>query len=281
MSAKIEFTVKRKNVPFRLGRDIYHDLLTLSWSKTLVLFFSVYLLINSFFATLYFLDPAALSGDGSWTSAFYFSVQTLSTIGYGALAPLSRYANTLVTIEAALGMIIMAIMTGFFFAKFSRPFSKIEFSRDLVVGHHNGKRHLMLRMVNIRKNQIVDSRVSLVWLKPMVTKEGQSFRTFVDLPPVRSTVPIFSMSMLVMHEIDEKSPLYGFDEKELSGLAGEILVTAIGTDSTYGQNIHANQFYSLEKIRWGYRFGDMVEILNDGTRLVDFGRFHDLTPDDA
>lgn len=282
LSGKIQFTVKRKNVPSRMNRDYYHDLLTLSWTKTLILFFLTYLLINSVFATLYWLAPSGLiNSDGSWLSSFYFSVQTLSTIGYGNLSPATTFSNTLVTIEAALGMIIMAIMTGFFFAKFSRPFAKVEFSRNLVIGNHNGKRHLMLRMVNIRKNQIVDSKVSLVWLRPITTKEGQEFRTFVDLTPVRSTVPIFSMSMLVMHEINESSPLYGLEEKDISQLAGEILVNAIGTDSTYGQTIHANQFYDLKRTLFGYRFKDMVEIGPDGARTIDFAQFHEIVKDSA
>lgn len=272
----------RKNVPHKLGRDLYHDLLTMSWTRTLLLFFLGYLILNSLFATLYWLRPGSLfNSDDLWTSSFYFSVQTLSTIGYGNLSPASDYANTLVTVEAASGMILMAIMTGFLFAKFSRPFSKVEFSRDIVIGNFNGKRHLMLRMINIRKNQIVDSKVSLVWLKPMVTKEGQDFRTFVELKPVRSSVPVFSMSMLVMHEIEPSSPLYGFSDEELINLPGEVLVTAIGTDSTYGQTVHANQFYEMKKIRLGFRFKDMVEIDPKGVRTVDFAQFHEIEAVDA
>lgn len=282
MSAKIQFVVKRKNVPFKLNQDLYHDLLTLSWTKTLLLFFVSYLLINSIFASLYWLKPESLTNsDGSWISSFYFSVQTLSTIGYGTLSPATSYSNTLVTMEAAMGMIIMAIMTGFFFAKFSKPFAKIEFSHDLLIGNFNGKPHLMVRMINIRKNQIVDSKVSVMWLKPYVTKEGQEFRSFIELPPVRSNVPVFSMSMLIMHEINESSPLYGLGEKDISELQGEIIVTAIGTDSTYGETIHANQFYRLKSARFGYRFKDMVEIQPNGVRLVDFGQFNELISDAA
>jgi len=282
LSAKIQFTVKRKNVPQALARDLYHDLLTISWPRTLLLFFLGYLFLNTLFATLYWIEPGSLlNSQDRWLSCFYFSVQTLSTIGYGNIAPATHYANTLVTIEAASGMILIAIMTGFLFAKFSRPFAKVEFSRDLLIGNFDGRRHLMLRMINIRKNQIVDSRVSLVWLKPMKTKEGQDFRTFVELRPVRSSVPVFSMSMLVMHEIDSSSPLHGFSDEEISLLPGEVLVTAIGTDSTYGQTVHANQFYELKKSRVGFHFKDMVEIAPDGIRTVDFAQFHEIEANNA
>ncbi|MGE3609267.1 MAG: ion channel [Bacteriovoracaceae bacterium] len=277
MNPQKMFTVNKINAPRTFLTDIYHDLLTLSWIKIILIFFALSFVINAIFATLYWLDPGCLNNSpGDWLSAFFFSVQTLGTIGYGHLSPANTYANVLVTFEAMLGLMLIAIITGFFFAKFSRAFAKIEFSRHMVITQFDGKPTLMVRMINIRNNQMVDSTVSANMLREHNSKEGLVMRRFVDLKLVRSQVPVFAMSMNIMHVIDEHSPLYGLTEEEALKENFEIIVTTIGTDSTFGQTVHASHLYRARDIVWGKRFEDMVKLKSDGVREIDYAKFHQL-----
>lgn len=274
---KEPFKIIRRNVPSHLRRDVYHDLLVISW-KRLFLFAGVFFfLTNALFATLYWLQPNSIqNSNGSWESAFFFSVQTMGTIGYGQLYPATTYANVLVTIQAFLGLLILAILTGLFFSKFSKPFAKIEFTDKLVVDLYDGKPTLMFRMLNIRQNQIVDSSVQVSILKEYVSAEGQHLRRFHDIKLVRSHVPMFSMSMNLMHVIDQASPLYGYDSQKAQASTEEILVTTIGTDGTLGQTIHASKSYPVREILWNRRFRDMVTLQDNGTRVVDYAKFNTL-----
>jgi inward rectifier potassium channel len=277
MSQALPFKIVKKNVPLSKSRDIYHDLLAMSWVKTFLVFVCFFLLINSLFATLYWLSPGSLqNSDNSWASAFFFSVQTLGTIGYGFLAPATTYANILVTIEAFLGLIIIAILTGLFFAKFSRPKGKIEFTNGMTVTTYNGLPTLMFRMVNIRKNQIIDATMSLNILLEEKTLEGQSLRRFTDLKLVRSAVPMFAMSMTLMHVIDQESPMFEMNAKKCTLLRPEIFVTMVGTDGTFGQTIHATHTYQYSDIQWGKSFKDMVTVMPDGSREIDYANFHHM-----
>ncbi len=277
MSQKPVIDIVRKNIPRAKARDLYHDLLTMGWTKTILLFVVFFLIINSFFATLYWLDSEAIyQSDGTWLTSFFFSVQTLGTIGYGYLAPATTFANVLVTLEAALGLAIIAILTGLFFAKFSRPFAKIDFTQKIIIAPFEGKPTLTFRIINIRRNQIVDSTVHVVMLKEVVTAEGQYMRRFLDLKLIRSNVPLFAMSMNLMHVIDESSPLWGMSESACLEGKAEIMVTVVGTDGTFGQTIHAAHLYRASDLVWGKQFKDMVTVRPNGTREVDYAAFNQL-----
>ncbi len=275
MEKRTLFKIIHKNVPHSKRRDIYHDLLAMSWKKTLMLFVVFFLVINSLFATFYWLNPGSiLNSDNSWLMGFFFSVQTLATIGYGYLAPATTFANFLVMVQASLGLMILAILSGLFFAKFSRPSSKVEFSKGMVITDYDGKKTLMFRMVNIRKNQVIDSTISLNYLKEEKTIEGHTLRRFTDLALVKPKVPIFAMTMILMHVIDETSPLFGLDQNECFKQNTEFFVTMMGTDGTFGQTIHSTHVYYPSDISWGKKFMDMVVLLPDGTRVIDYANFH-------
>ena len=277
MSNNKGFRIVRRNVPRNLRKDLYHDLLSMSWKRTLLYFSLFFILINSLFATLYWLEPGSLhNSDNSWTTCFFFSVQTLGTIGYGFLAPATFMANILVTIEAVLGLISIAIMTGLFFATFSRPFAKVAFTENMVVTPWEGKQTLIFRMINLRENRIIDSSVSVTFLRKEQTSHGSEFRRFHDLKLVRSKIPLLAMSINVMHVIDEESPLFGMAEDACVACEGEFIVALIGTDSTFGQTIHSTTMYQAKDIRWNKQFKDMVTVTPDGTRDVDFANFNEL-----
>jgi len=277
LSIRPVIKVIRKNVPGHLNRDIYHNLLTISWPKTIALFTLVFLLINITFATLYWLDSSGLkNSDGEWVKCFYFSVQTLGTIGYGQIFPVSNFVNLLVTVQAGLGAVFFAILAGFFFAKFSRPFAKIEFTKNLVITEFDGRPTVMFRMINIRNNQILDSSVHATMLKGIITKEGMPFRKFIDLKLLRSKVPLFSMSMNMMHIIDEESPFWGMKAGESFDSGTEILISALGVDGTFGQMIHSSHLYTTKDLIWNKRFKDIVTVLGDGVRIIDYADFNEL-----
>lgn len=250
------------------------------WSIVLVLIATVYLLANTAFAGLYLLggDCIGAAQPGSFSDAFFFSVQTLATIGYGAMAPKTMYAHVLVTIEAILGLFSTALATGIVFAKFARPTARVTWSDVALLTKRNGIPHLILRVANARENQIVEASIRLSVLKFEVTTEGERMRRYYDLPLLRSQNPIFAMTWTVMHPIDENSPLHGMTFDQMVEGRIEILAILTGLDSTFGQTIHARFAYAMDDICENARFKDIVIELPDGTRQVNLDRIGDWEP---
>lgn len=250
------------------------------WTVVLAFIATVYLLTNTLFAFLYLLggDCIAAAQPGSFSDAFFFSVQTLATIGYGAMAPKTLYAHVLVTIEAILGLFATALATGMVFAKFARPTARVTWSDVALLTKRNGIPHFILRVANARQNQIVEASLRLCVLKFEVTSEGERMRRYYDMPLIRSQNPIFAMTWTVMHPIDENSPLHGMTFDDMVAGRIEILAILTGLDSTFGQTIHARFAYAMEDIRENARFKDIVVELPNGTRQVDLDRISDWEP---
>jgi len=272
--------VVRAGVAPRRWRDVYHSALNASWGVLLASFAAFYVVVNAIFSLLYIAggDDIANANAGSFVDAFFFSVQTMATIGYGALAPQGLYANILVAIEAFLGVVSFALATGLFFAKFSRPTARVLFSRVAVVAPRDGVRSLMLRMANERANQILEAQVHLALARTETTVEGEVVRRFYDLDLVRTRTPLFVLTWTVVHPIDERSPLYGATAESLRAADSEIIVSVLGIDETFSQTIHARYSYVADEILWNTRFADIMSVLPDGRRLLDYARFHDTVP---
>ncbi len=270
--------VVRSGVAPRRFRDVYHSALNARWSVLLATFAAFYVMLNALFALAYVAggDDIANARAGSFVDAFFFSVQTMATIGYGALAPRTIYANVLVAIEAFLGVVSFALATGLFFAKFSRPTARVLFSRVAVVAPRDGVRSLMLRMANERANQILEAQVHLALARTEMTIEGERVRRLYDLELLRTRTPLFVLTWTVIHPIDERSPLFGLTPESLREAEGEIVVSVLGVDETFSQTIHARYSYLPDEIVWDARFADIMSQLPDGRRLVDYARFHDV-----
>jgi inward rectifier potassium channel len=272
----------RKGTPSELRRDLYFYFIEGSWARVFVAFALLFLASNIFFAGLYILEPGSISNADpeSFMDAFFFSVQTMSTIGYGGLSPATAYGNLIVSIEAALSVIGVAIVTGLVFAKVSRPRSSVLFSKPILLTTIHGKRTLTFRVGNARGNEVVDASIDLTLLKDEITPEGQHFRKLHDLKLVRSRSPMFSLSWTVMHEIEEDGPLSDVDwtrpEEHIVGF----IVTLMGHDGTYGQTVFARKTYDCGQIRQDEHFVDVVHQLEDGRLMVDYTRFHDTEPDE-
>lgn len=260
--------------------DLYHYLLVASWRRVIAEIALVYLATNLVFATLYLAGGDCIAGasSGSFADAFFFSVQTFSTIGYGVMAPRTTYANVVVTAEAFVGLTMVAMVTGLIFAKFSRPTARVLFAQRIVVGPRDGKPTLMLRMANERGNDVIEASFRVTVLKPEVTAEGETIRRLFDLALIRNETPLFSVSFTAFHVIDETSPLWGETAESLERGAYRFIVTVTGHDGTYAQTIHARRIYLAHEVVWGARYRDVLSNTPDGRLRIDLSRFHDVEP---
>jgi inward rectifier potassium channel len=267
--------VVRQGLSRHITSDLYHLLLTASWPKLFALLAGVYATANALFALLYMLDPGGLENAraGSFLDHFFFSVQTMATIGYGKMAPRSTYANALVAVEALGGLLGMAMATGLMFAKFSRPTARVMFSKALLVTTRDGVPSLVLRLANQRTNQIVEASLRLILLRDEVTKEGDRLRRLHELKLVRSNSPAFAISWTAIHLITPDSPLYGITEEAFRSSSTEILASLVGTDETFSQTVHARYTWFADEVRWGGRFADVLERKPDGQIFIDYARF--------
>ncbi|HYS82658.1 MAG TPA: ion channel [Anaeromyxobacteraceae bacterium] len=258
-------------------RDAYHRLLTMPWHRFFALVLLGYLFVNGCFALGYYGlgDAIENAAPSSFLDVFFFSVQTLATIGYGKMAPRTLGANVLVTLEALLGMIGLAVTTGLVFARFSRPTARVLFSKVAVVTRWEGTPSLMFRMANARGNQIVEARLKLTLIRSETTAEGQAVRRLHDLRLLRSEHAAFALTWTAIHPIDAASPLRGDDAESLRASRSDFIVSLTGIDEGLSQTIHARHGYRPEDLRFGARF---VDILRDaqGESLIDYSRFHDV-----
>jgi inward rectifier potassium channel len=275
------FNVIRKGLSYSRWRyDLYHVLITLSWAKFIAIVSLGYLITNALFALAYLAggDGIENARSGNFFDAFFFSVQTMASIGYGAMYPKTPYANFLVTIESLLGLLGLAMASGIMFARFSLPKARVIFSRVALITKHNGLQTLMFRVANKRQNWILEAQVRVTLVTSELTKEGYSMRRFYDIPLVRSQSPLFALSWLVMHQINEDSPLSGVTPEQMIDDEMEIVVTLTGIDETVSQAIHARHSFLAEEIAWNMRFVDILSKTSDGKRCIDYSRFHDVMP---
>jgi len=269
--------VKRSSI----GNDAYHFLRTASWTRITLLFFALFLVVNLLFAAILYLGGAEIMNAHGFLDDFWFSVQTLATIGYGYLAPADALSNAVVTVESFVGISLTAVITGVFFARFATPYAKVIFSRVAIIGDHDGKRTLMFRMANARSTAIVEATCHVYVTRDEVLAGGERMRRVYDLPLRRSTSPIFSMSWLATHTIDAQSPITGLTPETLAASNLNIIVTFQGTDDRLAATVHTRYAYNAGDIVFDHRFADIF--LTDsqtGARYLDFAQFDITEPAD-
>ncbi len=269
--------IKKIGTQTKWTEDLYHSLLSFNWSKFFLSYLLLFLVFNSFFAFCYWVFPGSITGtDHSFWQAFAFSVQTFSTVGYGAFSPHSDWAHSIVIIQSVLSVFVTALLTGLIFAKFSRPSARIVFSKNVLINNYDGKRMLMLRMGNLRANQIVEAQARMVVLQSFTTVEGQTIRRQVDLNLVRNSSLFFALSWSVMHVIDQTSPLYNLTLEDLINQNIEIGMSVIGYDSTFSQTIHANCMYVADDVVFDQYFEDIFKIQDGKVLSLNYDKFHNL-----
>lgn len=261
-------------------RDLYHGLLRLGWGYTLTLIATVYLGINAIFAVGYLLLGGVVGArPGSFADAFFFSVQTMGTIGYGAMHP-EGVGNVLVVAESVVGLIVTALATGLLFAKFSISVAQIVFTREVTIAPWDGVPTLGFRVGNDRANAIADAQIRVAMVQTEITKEGVSFYRMIDLKLTRDRSPAMSRSWTVQHRIEPDSPLYGLDPAAFAKREIEIIATIVGTDDTSLQPVHARMRWEHSVIKWGARHVDILSEHEGGHLVLDLTLFHDTVATD-
>jgi inward rectifier potassium channel len=281
----LQLTVSHSQQTVKLGaakrplQDAYHFLLTSSWWVLFAMILAAYLGANAIFAVLYLVGGGVEHAEpGSFRDAYFFSVQTMATIGYGKMAPVSTFANFLVALEALFGLVTFALATGLMFAKFSQPRARVLFSRFAVVSARDGVKSLMVRLANERTTGLVEAQLRLVLVRDETTQEGEPVRRFHTLSLARSSSAVFALSWTAIHPIDPASPMHGETPESLRNSRADIVASLIGIEEASGQTVHARHAWKGEDIRYDHRFGDILVLLPDGRRALDYTRFHEVEP---
>ena len=272
-------TIPRRGLPkaraSELAKDLYHRLRTTTWPRLIAMLGVGWILVNLLFATILYVGDAEILNArvGSFVDRFWFSVQTLATIGYGYFAPADTLANVVVTVESFLGIIMIAMATGLFFAKFSTPIAKVMFSKVCVIADEGEGLVLMLRMANARATAIVEATAHVVYSRDEILPSGARHRRLYDLTLRRSTSPVFALSWTVYHPIDQASPLSGATAESLARENANVFVTFTGIDDSLAAAVHTRFSYATDEIHFGEVFADIIHRDADGSRYLDYSFF--------
>jgi inward rectifier potassium channel len=274
------FNVKRKGLSSIKSLTLYHWLLTMSWAKYFSIILVAYLIANVLFAWGYILcGPDALHGSETageaerLLDAFFFSVQTSATIGYGRISPNGLAANILVTIEALSGLLGFALATGLLFARFSRPNTKIIFSNHAVIAPYKNMTAFMFRIANQRSSQLIEAQVTVV-LSRTENINGKPTRKFYPLHLERDRVSFFPLHWVIVHPIDDESPFYEVTREAFIQSEPEVLILLSAVEETFSQTVHTRSSYKNDEIVWGAKFADMYVPDDDGMMAIDLNKLH-------
>jgi inward rectifier potassium channel len=257
--------------------DISHRCMTASWPAFISGAALVFVAFNAVFASFYWIANQPISNvpGGAYIDYLYFSIETLSTAGYGDMHPQTHYGHFIAAVELFTGIFSMSLMTGLIFARFSRPNARLLFAEHPVISSHEGKPTLMVRLANERHNIIGNATAKLWLLENVVSAEGQSLRRFYELPLVRSDHPALALSWTLYHVLDEESPLYGRNADDLDASNVSLVVVVSGYDVVAAQTVHARKSYDHSDIRFGHRYADILSVSDDGRLRIDYGKFHE------
>jgi inward rectifier potassium channel len=257
--------------------DISHRCMTASWPAFISGAALVFVAFNAVFASFYWIANQPISNvpGGAYIDYLYFSIETLSTAGYGDMHPQTHYGHFIAAVELFTGIFSMSLMTGLIFARFSRPNARLLFAEHPVISSHEGKPTLMVRLANERHNIIGNATAKLWLLENVVSAEGQSLRRFYELPLVRSDHPALALSWTLYHVLDEEGPLYGRNADDLDASNVSLVVVVSGYDVVAAQTVHARKSYDHSDIRFGHRYADILSISDDGRLRIDYGKFHE------
>jgi inward rectifier potassium channel len=264
-------------------QDLFHYFMTVGWPQLFATFAAFFLAFDVLFGCLYSLVPGCVANlnPPGFAGAFFFSVETLATVGYGDMHPQTLYGHMVAMCEIFVGLMSLALITGIMFARFSRPRARFMFARHAVVRPIDGKLTLMFRAANARQNVVQEASAQLRMLYNAETEEGFQIRRIVDLALVRSQHPIFSLGWNLMHVIDATSPMKDANVTSLAEIGAAFILTISGTDETTGQVLMARADYESADLRWNQAFQDIMQIAEDGTLHFDYSRFDEIVPLEA
>ena len=262
-------------------RDVYRWLLGLNWPRFAAFVATLYIGLNLLFAALYSLQQDSIAGStgGHWFfDCFFFSVQTLATVGYGHMYPQTLYGHVVTTIEIMSGIFLLAVMTGLIFVRFSRPIARVVFSQSIVIAPLNGRPTLMVRVGNENQHSMVEAEFRIMFSRDEPLLEGGDFRYFYVLKLHFDRLTVFPAALTLRHTIDEKSPLFGATPESLEASRVLLLVSVVGIDPVIAAPVQIQKDYSWNDVRFGERFVDIYTELEPGRLSVDYGRLHETEP---
>jgi inward rectifier potassium channel len=276
------FNVKREGLGWWARFNFYHASLTMSWPRFLSIVGAGYLLTNALFAFAYIAcGPHSITGfadkpmSGRFLTAFFFSVHTLATIGYGNIVPITAAANFVVTVESLVGLLGFSVIAGIVFARFARPVARIVFSRCAVIAPYRDGTAFMFRTVNMKTNEIVELEAKVLMARRK--GDGNVDREYIPLALERERVVFFPATWTVVHPIDKNSPLYGLTQEQMLSCDVEFLVRLNGFDETFSQTVHTRSSYRADEVVWGARFRSVFNPPRpDGRLSVDIRKIDEL-----
>lgn len=272
-----QFEFVKINPGKREWRDIYHWVLALNWPSFVAFISGVYLAINLVFAALYSARPGCVEGlqDRSFIAAFFFSVETLATVGYGHSFPATVYGHVLTTIEIMAGMFWLAVITGLIFVRFSRPTARIEFSKTIVIAPFDGQPNLMIRIANLRHHSMVEAEFRIMMMRDEAIVEDPAFRKFYQLKLAFDRLTMFPTALTLRHVIDESSPLFGETPESLAASDARFAASIVCIETVIPASVQSQRDYTWRDVRFGERFVDIYSQTEDGRLSVDYGRLHE------
>ncbi|MBL7961924.1 hypothetical protein JNL27_16950 [bacterium] len=277
------FNVKKTGVPLMQRLSFFNALITMSWPKFLLLILSTYFLLNLLFASIYFLigiehlaGTSATTASEQFLEEFFFSAQTLTTVGYGRVNPVGLFANILASVEAMTGLLCFALATGLLYGRFSRPVANILFSEKALIAPYREGKALMFRLANAKNNPLIDADIQVL-ISLVVQDNGHSTRKFFELVLERESINFLTMNWTVVHPIDDQSPLSGFTQDDLTKTDAEIMVSLKAFDDTFAQTINARHSYKHDELEWNAKFKTMFQRSADGrTTILHLDRIGDF-----
>jgi len=278
-SGTVEFV--KVNTDASRWRDVYRWLLGLRWPQFAGFVALVYVGLNLLFAIAYSVDPHSVAGatTAQWfLDCFFFSVQTLATVGYGHMYPQNIYGHLVSTFEIMTGVFLLAVMTGLIFVRFSRPVARVVFSRSIVVGPLNGKPTLMVRVGNENHHSMVEAKFRIMYTRDQQLVEGGDFRYFHDLKLHFDQLTVFPAALTLRHEIDEQSPLFGATPESLEAERALFFVSIVGIDPVIAAEVQTQKDYTFRDVQFGHRFVEIYTAHGGGRLTVDYGRLHETEP---
>jgi inward rectifier potassium channel len=275
--------VVRRGLPLGESVNIYHWLIRMSWRKFIILVFLSYLLVNLAFAILYYIaDPMNVHGMEysneleKFMEIFFFSAQSLTTVGYGRLNPTGLFDSSLAAIESIVGLLGFALATGLLYGRFSRPVADVLFSKNALIAPYKGFTAFMIRVANKKRSELLDPEASIV-LSYVVDENESKVRKFNNLKLELTRVTLLTMSWTIVHPIDEESPLYGWTEEDYRKNEVEFMVLLRAYEETFAQTVHTRSSYRFHEIKFGAKFDSVIIPGRNGSVIIELNRLNDHT----
>ena len=273
--------VKRKGLSIFNTSNNYHTLITMSWTKFWLLVLAGYIVVNVIFASIYVFTGLHLDGvEGNtgldhFLSALFFSAQTISTVGYGHISPRGVTTNSIAALESMMGLLAFALATGLLYGRFSRPNAKIIYSKNILVAPYlDNQRGLMFRLVNKRRNILLELEIEIIFsFNDHV--DGKTIRRFYPLEVERKFVSLLSLNWTVVHPLDENSPIKDMTQEDMIRDEAGFAVLLRAFDDTFSQTVHSRTFYTAEDMKWGAKFKPVFDRDPDGRIVLDLSKISD------